>query len=74
MNPIVVILASKAQLEALVPTPMMPKQMGEGIVGKHAIELFAKAIVADCIVEVKKVVAADIADTIEQKINEHFGF
>jgi hypothetical protein len=74
MKPIVIILAAQAQQQARVPIPLMPKELGASIVGKDAVEFFAKAIVADCMAEVRKLVSADTASAVEQQINEHFGF
>jgi hypothetical protein len=76
MNPRIDELANQAQKEALaqVADAVELVSLGKALAGDVAIELFAKAIIADCMVEVKKLVAADTADTIEQQIKEHFGF
>jgi len=75
MNPRIDELANQAQKEALaqVADAVELVSLGKALAGDVAIELFAKAIVSDCMAEVKKLVVANTADTIEQQIKEHFG-
>jgi len=75
MNPRIDELATQAEQQALAQIAGAAEivSLGKALPGDVAIELFAKAIVADCMVEVKKLVAANTADTIEQQIKEHFG-